>query len=93
MYKRQILGFTIIFLVVGVMGYGWYLTEISALFLAMGIMSGFAMGKNANELIQSFLEGAKDILSAAIVVGLAGGIIQILQEMCIIDSLYSLDEG
>ena len=69
------------------MGYGWYLTEISALFLAMGIMSGFAMGKNANELIQSFLEGAKDILSAAIVVGLAGGIIQILQDGRIIDPI------
>ena len=50
-------------------------------------MSGFAMGKNANELIQSFLEGAKDILSAAIVVGLAGGIIQILQDGRIIDPI------
>ena len=86
-FVLTILGFTIIFLVVGVMGYGWYLTEISALFLAMGIMSGFAMGKNANELIQSFLEGAKDILSAAIVVGLAGGIIQILQDGRIIDPI------
>ena len=86
-FVLTILGFTIVFLVTGVMGYGWYLTEISALFLAMGIMSGFAMGKGANELIQSFLDGAKDILSAAIVVGLAGGIIQILQDGRIIDPI------
>lgn len=86
-----VLGFTIVFLVVGVMGYGWYLTEISALFLAMGIMSGFAFGKNPDELIRLFLEGAKDMLSAALVVGLAGGIIQILQDGHIIDPiLHSL---
>ncbi len=34
-----------------------------------------------------FLEGAKDILSAAIVVGLAGGIIQILQDGHVIDPI------
>lgn len=82
-----LLGFTIVFLVIGVMGHGWYLPEISALFLAMGILSGFATGKNADDIIRLFLEGAKDILSAAIVVGLAGGIIQILQDGRIIDPI------
>lgn len=86
-----LLGFTVIFLVIGVMGHGWYLTEISALFLAMGILSGFAAGRTTEDIIRLFLEGAKDILSAAIVVGLAGGIIQILQEGRIIDPiLHSL---
>lgn len=83
----SILAFTVIFLVVGVMGYGWYLPEISAIFLAMGICSGFAAGKNSDGIIKLFLEGAKDILSAAIVVGLAGGIIRILQQGHIIDPI------
>lgn len=82
-----LLGFTIVFLVIGVMGHGWYLPEISALFLAMGVFSGFAMGKKPDDIIHLFLEGAKDILSAAIVVGLAGGIIQILQDGRIIDPI------
>lgn len=86
-----ILAFTVIFLVIGVMGYGWYLPEISAIFLAMGLLSGYAAGNNADGIIKLFLEGAKDILSAAIVVGLAGGIIQILQDGRIIDPiLHSL---
>ena len=71
----SILAFTVVFLVIGVMGHGWYLPEISGIFLAMGILSGYASGKNADGIIKLFLEGAKDILSAAIVVGLAGGII------------------
>lgn len=86
-----ILAFTIVFLVIGVMGYAWYLREISALFLAMGVLAGWAGGNKANDMIRLFLEGAKDILSAAIVVALAGGIIQILQDGKIIDPiLHSL---
>ena len=86
-----ILGFTILFLIVGVMGYGWYLPEISGLFLAMGILSGFAAKENADNIVKLFIAGVKDILSAALVVGLAGGIIIILQEGHIIDPiLHSL---
>ena len=77
----------VIFLVIGVMGHGWYLPEISAIFLAMGVLTGYAAGKDTDSIIKLFLEGAKDILSAAIVVGLAGGIIQILQDGRIIDPI------
>ncbi len=86
-FVLTLLGFTVLFLVTGVMGHGWYLPEISAVFLAMGILSGFAAGGKPDGIIKLFLEGAKDILSAAIVVGLAGGIIQILQEGKIIDPI------
>lgn len=86
-FVLSILAFTVIFLVIGVMGHGWYLPEISAIFLAMGILSGYAAGKNTDEIIKLFLEGAKDILSTSIVVGLAGGIIQILQDGHIIDPI------
>lgn len=87
----NILAFTIIFLVIGVLGYGWYLTEISALFLAMGIISGFSMGAGANGIAKEFIAGAKDILTAALIVGLAGGIIEVLTAGKIMDTiLYSL---
>ena len=73
------------------MGYGWYLPEISGLFLAMGILSGFAAKENADNIVKLFIAGVKDILSAALVVGLAGGIIIVLQEGHIIDPiLHSL---
>ncbi|MEG2277039.1 MAG: AbgT family transporter [Odoribacter sp.] len=88
-FVLTVLAFTVVFLVIGVMGHHWYLTEISALFLAMGILSGIAVGKDADTIIRLFLEGAKDILSAALVVGLAGGIIQILQDGRIIDPILN----
>jgi Predicted membrane protein len=86
-FVLTLLGYTIIFLIVGVMSYGWYIGEISALFLALGILSGFAIGDTPNLLSNKFIEGAKDLLSAALVVGLAGGIIVILEDGKIIDTL------
>ena len=86
-----LLAFTILFLIVGVMAHGWYLPEIAAIFLAMGVLSGFANNEEVDTIIKQFLDGAKDMLSAALVVALAGGIIQILEDGHIIDPiLHSL---
>jgi uncharacterized ion transporter superfamily protein YfcC len=82
-----LLTYTILFLIVGVMGYGWYVMEIATLFMALGIASGMAIDKSADEIAKLFLEGVKDILSAAVIVGLAGGIIVILEDGGIIDSI------
>ena len=89
-----LLTYTIIFLIVGVMGYGWYVMEIATLFLALGVASGLSIDKSADDIAKLFLEGVKDILSAAIVIGLAGGIIVTLDEGGIIDSiLYGLSQA
>jgi len=85
----NILMFTILFLVVGVMGYGWYIMEIATLFLVMGLTSGISIGKSANQLAKLFIEGAKDIMSAAMVVGLASAIVVVLEQGKIIDSLLN----
>lgn len=78
---------TILFLIAGVMGYGWYIMEIASLFFAMGLFAGISYGYSANEITKLFLEGVKDILSAGLVVGLAGGIIVILEDGNVIDSM------
>lgn len=83
----NLLFFTILYLLIGVMGFDWYINEISALFLVLGISSGIAMKKSGNEIVKLFMEGAKDILSAALIIGLAAGIVVILKEGQIIDSI------
>jgi uncharacterized ion transporter superfamily protein YfcC len=76
------------------MGYGWYVMEIATLFLALGIFSGIAAGKTPNKITNLFIEGAQDILPAALVVGLAGGIVVILEDGKIIDTiLYSVSQS
>ena len=86
-YVLSLLCFTIVYLVIGVLAFSWYIPEISALFLGLGILSGIAVGFNPNTIVKEFMNGAKDILSAAVIVGLAAGIIIILQDGKIIDTM------
>jgi uncharacterized ion transporter superfamily protein YfcC len=85
---------TIVALVVGVLAFGWYIAEISALFLAMGILAGIIDRQGADDIAKLFLAGCKDILSAALVVGLASGIIFILRDGHVMDTLiYGLSRS
>ncbi len=78
---------TVVALVVGVLVWHWYIAEISALFFAMGILAGIIDRQGADDIARLFLAGCKDILSAALVVGLASGIIFILRDGRVIDTL------
>ncbi len=84
-----LLMFTIVFMVVGVMGYGWYLPEICALFLGMAVSVGFAAGYSADDIAKEFIAGAKDIFPAALVIGFAAGIIVILKNGQVIDTMLN----
>ncbi len=86
-FQLTLLSFTILFLIVGVMGYQWYILKIASLFFAMGLLSGIAMNYSPNKITKLFLEGMKDILSAAFIVGLAGGIIVILEDGKVVGSI------
>ena len=94
MFVLNILMFSIVFMIIGVMGYGWYLPEICALFLAMAIAAGISAGYSSDKIAKEFIAGAKDIFSAALIIGLAAGIIVILKEGKVIDiMLGSLSDG
>ena len=89
MYILNLLMFTILFMVIGVMGYGWYLPEICALFMALGIAAGVASGNTADSIAKEFIAGAKDIFSAALIIGFAAGIIYILKNGNAIDPMLN----
>lgn len=92
-FVLNILAFTMIYLVIGVLGFEWYIMEIAALFLAMGIVTGFASAKKPGEITKLFIEGVRDIVSASLVVGFAGGIIAILTDGQIIDTVLNSLSG
>ena len=60
----------------------------------MGIVCGIIAGFSANKIADELIAGARDILSAALVVGFASGIIVILQDGKVVDSiLHGMQEG
>ena len=73
-------------LVYGVFRLGWYITEISGLFLLMGIASGFVGGLDLDGIAKGFLSGAKDMVFGALVIGFGRAILVVLTEGKIIDT-------
>jgi uncharacterized ion transporter superfamily protein YfcC len=74
-------------LVYGVLQLDWHIIEISALFLLMGITVGIAGKLKASEISSSFLNGAKDLVATALVIALARGILVLLQDGKVIDTI------
>ena len=78
-------------LVFGVLEYQWFIEEICAVFLITGIVVGYAGGLTSREISESFVKGAKDLVSTALVIALARGILIIVSDGKIIDTiLYAL---
>ncbi len=83
--------FSLIMLVVGVIELGWYIEEIAGMFFIMGIVVGIIGGLKSDELIKSFIEGAKDLVGTALIVALARATLVISRDGHIIDTvLYGL---
>ena len=74
-------------IIVGVLKFGFAIPEISALFLALGVVAGLIGKLSLDEMATSFVNGAKDMIGAAIVVGFARGIVILAQDGQIIDTL------
>jgi len=78
-------------LIFGVLKFNWFIEELAAVFLITGILVGIVGGLSANEITESFIKGAKDLVGTALIIGLARGILILSQDGKIIDSiLYAL---
>ena len=66
---------------------GWDVAEHAAVFLALGIVVGLVGGFSANEISKEFLAGCKDMLGAAMIIGLARSIGSIMGDGNIIDTV------
>lgn len=78
---------TIIGLAIGVTRFDWYITEIAGLFLLMGILVGFIGKLKINQIAESFVKGSEELVVGGLVVGLAYGILVVLQDSSTIDTI------
>jgi len=77
-------------LVAGVIFYGWYLTELSALFVALGIAAAIIGRVGADDMATAFSKGVADLAPTALLIGLARGIALILEDG---EVLYTIVHG
>ena len=77
----------IIAVVYGCKAYGWYFAELSAVFVIMGVLSAIVMGWGPNKIGELYSKGFTDIAMACMMIGLARGILMVLQAGNIIDTV------
>ncbi|MDD7305129.1 MAG: YfcC family protein [Peptoniphilaceae bacterium] len=71
----------------GVQSQGWWFEEMSGLFLTSAIIMMFLSGLNEKKAVSTFMNGAADLVSVALIIGLARGINIILDNGFISDTL------
>jgi len=79
--------FGMLLLVFGILKFKWYINEIAGLFLALGILSGVLGRLKSKEIAESFVSGAKDMISAALIIGCARAILVVAMEGKILDTM------
>ena len=80
-------GLAIGLIVWGVLKQGFWIPEIAAVFLAVGLLSGIDGKLSADEMANAFVEGAKGMIGPAIMIGFARGIMVIAENASIIDTI------
>ncbi len=78
---------TFLTMVAGVVWRGWWLKEMTTIFLAAAILVAVILRMKENFFIAEFLKGAESLLGVAIILGVARGITIVLNDGNISDSI------
>jgi uncharacterized ion transporter superfamily protein YfcC len=70
----------------------WWFPELTALFLFFAIVIGIVGRMGEQELVSGFIDGARDLLGVALVVGLARGVSVVMNNGLIIDTVLNWAE-
>ena len=79
--------FTIGILIYGTACLNWYINEIAAMFLMMMVITGLVSGYTTAEICDLFIDATKKIISSILVIGLTRGIVLLMQDAMISDTV------
>jgi uncharacterized ion transporter superfamily protein YfcC len=68
---------------------GWWFGELSALFLLAAIVIGLIAGYRDQELVDTFVQGARDFLTPALIIAVARGVTVIMKNGLITDTVLN----
>ncbi|WP_299730773.1 YfcC family protein [uncultured Endozoicomonas sp.] len=89
----SIFGLTFAVMVWGVAYGGWWMNEMSVLFLSASILVAIIDRMSEEVFVDKFLEGAKDLLGVVLVLGIARGIGTIMDNGMISGTILNWGEG
>ena len=91
-YILTIFAVTFALLIYGVAALGWWMGEMAALFLAASVLVGIVARMGEHEFVDNFIDGARDLLGVALIIGVARGIVVIMDAGNITDTVLYWSE-
>ena len=75
------------YMIFGILQYNWDMPEMGGMFMVIGIIAGLIGGLSGDEICESFVDGCKDVLGGALLIGAARGISVVMTQGKIMDSI------
>ncbi len=83
----------VIFLIYGILAKGWYMEEIGALFLGIGLVAGPIARIRPSDMAKTFVAGAADLIGVALIIAGGRAILIILNEAVVLDTVLHSAAG
>lgn len=83
----SLLALTFAIVTYGLIALGWGFNEMSACFFVLGLVCGTIAGFSFNKTTEVYIDGFKEMVFAALIIGLANGVSVILKDGMVIDSI------
>ncbi len=77
----------------GVSAGGWWMARMSALFIVAAILVGLIARMSEEDFTNTFVDGARDLLGVALVIGIARGIVVVMDAGKMTDTVLFFAEG
>jgi len=87
-----IFALTFVVMIWGVSSQGWWMAKMGALFIASSILIGLITRMGEKCFTEVFINGARDLLGVAIIIGIARGIVVVMDAGHMTDTILHLGE-
>ncbi len=78
---------SLVAIMIGAIYFDWYIPEICALFIVLGVLSSVISSNGAKASVDAFYEGVKTMLPAAIIIAISKSILVVAEDGQIIDTI------
>jgi uncharacterized ion transporter superfamily protein YfcC len=83
----------VVVLIYGILAKGWYMEEIGALFLGIGLVAGPVAGIRPSDMARTFVSGAADLIGVALIIAGGRAILIILNQAVVLDTVLQAAAG
>ena len=83
----SLLGLNFVCIIIGVLKFDFYMNEISAMFIIMGLLSGIICKLSPNDICDAFLDGCKGMMLPCLAVAMCKGATILLDNAKVMDTI------